>query len=118
MVLAREIFIFFTTFLTFPPISGAAFRRPPLSIVFYASNFFTVNVALTPVPKVTPTARSAESAISITSPAARVIIILPLSYEPTPTDKTLLIVASGILLPFRRTAKVTVVPIATDSVFV
>ena len=39
---------------------------------------FTVRVVLTPPPSVTPTASSADSAMSITSPASSAITILPL----------------------------------------
>ena len=59
-----------------------------------------MSVALTPLPKVTPTASKADSAISITSPAAKLIMMLPLNSEPTPTESNLETVASGIAEPF------------------
>ena len=49
-----------------------------LLIANFQFNFLTVSVALTPVPNVTPTASKAEIAISITSPAFRLTITLPL----------------------------------------
>ena len=74
-----------------------------------------LNVALVPAPSVIPTAIKALRASSITSPAVKLTIILPLYIYPTPTAKTLEIVAPGILVPFRRTEKVTVVPSAAEA---
>ena len=48
--------------------------------------------------------------ISITAPAVKVTITLPLYIDPTPTDRTLEITVSGIFVPLFLTAKVTVVP--------
>ena len=74
-----------------------------------------VKVVFTPPPSVTPTASNADKAISITSPALREIIKLPLYSEPTPTDNTLVKVDCGIAVPFLRTARVTVVPNAAET---
>ena len=73
-------------------------------------------MALRPLPKVTPTARSAERAISITLPAVRVRIVLPLNSEPVPTDNALEIVALGTLVPLTLTANVMVVATAAVKV--
>ena len=81
----------------------------------YTPICFTVKVVFTPLPSVMPTASNAEIAISITSPAVRAIIKLPLYSEPTPTDSTLEIVACGIAVPFLRTDIVTVVPRAAET---
>lgn len=72
--------------------------------------------AVTPLPKVTPTAINADNAISRVSPAARVMRKLPLRSESNPTESVRFIVAEGIATPFNLTANVTVVPTATDSV--
>lgn len=82
----------------------------------YQFNFFTVSVALTPFPSVMPTASSAERAISITSPAVRFIMVLPLYNDPTPTESTLEMAVDGIIVPLLRTASVTAVPNAAESV--
>ena len=68
-----------------------------------------MSVAFTPLPRVIPTANSAESAISTTLPAVKVTIVLPLNKELVPTDSALEIVALGTSTPLTRTANVTVV---------
>lgn len=75
-----------------------------------------VSVALTPLPRVIPTARRAESAISTKFPAVKVTIVLPLNRELVPTANALEIVALGILVPLILTAKVTVVASAAVKV--
>ena len=82
---------------------------------FYQSIFFTDKVALTPDPNVTPTANNADKAISITLPAAKVTIVLPLYIELVPTDNALEITVLGIFVPFTLTACVNVVPRATET---
>lgn len=73
-----------------------------------------LKVAFTPEPNVTPTANNAEIAMSTTSPAASVTMVLPLYIEPTPTERALDITVDGILVPLTLTARVTVVPKATE----
>ena len=51
----------------------------------------------------------------MTSPALSDTITLPLNVEPTPTDRTLEMTVSGIFVPFILTAKVRVVPKATET---
>lgn len=65
--------------------------------------------ALRPLPRVIPTARSADSAISTTLPAVKATTVLPLNNELVPTDNALEIVALGTLVPLTLTANVTVV---------
>lgn len=69
-----------------------------------------------PLPRVIPTASKAESAISITLPAARFTIVLPLNKELVPTDRSLEMVALGTSVPLTLTAKVMVVATAADRV--
>ncbi len=71
---------------------------------------------MTPLPRVTPTARSAESAISITLPAAKVTTVLPLNSELVPTANSLEMVALGTSVPFTLTANVIVVATAAVKV--
>ena len=65
-----------------------------------------------PLPRVIPTARSAERAISTTLPAVRLTTVLPLNRELVPTVKALEIVALGTFVPLTLTANVTVVATA------
>ena len=69
-------------------------------------------MAFTPLPRVIPTARSAESARSTTLPAVKVTIVLPLNSELVPTANALETVALGTLDPLTLTANVIVVAIA------
>lgn len=73
-------------------------------------------MALTPLPRVIPTARSAESAMSMTLPAVSVTTVLPLNRELVPTANTLEMVALGTSVPFTLTANVTVVATAAVKV--
>ncbi len=90
------------------------FRRH-LDARCYTLICLSVNVVFTPPPSVMPTASSADSAMSITSPAVSARITLPLYRDPTPTDKIREIVACGSAVPFLRTDIVTVVPTAADT---
>ena len=73
-------------------------------------------MALTPLPRVIPTARSAESARSTALPAVNVMIVLPLNRELVPTARTLEMVALGTLTPLTLTARVSVVATAAVNV--
>ncbi len=99
---------FFTVFYSFWTKLTVGFLRT------YALICLIVKVVFTPLPSVTPTASRAETAISITSPAFKEIMKLPLYREATPTASTLDMDACGITVPFLRTDMVTVVPRAAD----
>ena len=85
-------------------------------IFLYQFSFLTVRTALVPLPSVIPTAISAWTARSITSPAAKATTVFPLNKEPTPTESVRDMVALGIFVPFCRTDMVTAAPRLADNV--
>lgn len=70
---------------------------------------------MTPVPKVNVSARRADTAMSMTSPAVSCTIMLPAYTVDTPMDSNWVICVPGIDVPFRRTASVTDVPRETEA---